>query len=509
MNFVTIHGHFYQPCRENPWTGDIPVQPSAQPFRDWNERITAECYGPNAHAPILGPDGQVAEIVNNYSRISFNFGHTLLSWLERHAPAVHSAIVAADRESRLRFSGHGSAIAQAYGHMILPLSSDQDRNTQVLWGKRDFERRFGRAPEGMWLPETAVSYATLETLVDHGIRFTILSPYQAFRVRENGVWRDATGARIDPRRPYLCRLPSGRRITLFFYDAPASQGVAFEGLLHNGERLAGRLLNLIEGDAHGMLAHIATDGESYGHHHKHGEMALAYALRVIESHDGVRLTNYGEYLAMHPPTDEMEIADPSAWSCAHGIGRWKEDCGCETGGEPGWNQAWRAPLREAIDWLRDEIAEHLEGRGAQLVRDPWAARNDYIDYLAQPSYAAAAELHSANGGRGEVETLITLLEMSRQAMLMQTSCGWFFNDMAGIETIQNLTHAARAIQLCAETGGRDLEEEFLRRLEGARSNRRAEGTGRNIYVRYVKPLVRRTRLPELHDWERDRAAEAS
>jgi len=365
----------------------------------------------------------------------------------------------------------------------------------------------------MWLPETAADLKSLDVLAQNGIKYTVLAPRQARRLRlldASRGWENCEGGRIDPTRPYVCTLPSGRSIVIFFYDGPISQAVAFEGLLNDGNHFAHRLMQGFSNNRHwDQLLSIGTDGESYGHHHKHGEMALAYALRVIESHDGVRLTNYGGYLAMHPPTDEVEIADPSAWSCAHGIGRWKEDCGCETGGEPGWNQAWRAPLREAIDWLRDEIAEHLEGRGAQLVRDPWAARNDYIDYLAQPSYAAAAELHAANGGRGEVETLITLLEMSRQAMLMQTSCGWFFNDMAGIETIQNLTHAARAIQLCAETGGRDLEEEFLRRLEGARSNRRAEGTGRNIYVRYVKPLVRRTRLPELHDWERDRAAEAS
>lgn len=347
--YICIHGHFYQPPRENPWLEAIELQDSAYPFHDWNERITAECYAPNARARVLDPEDRIIDISNNYSRISFNFGPTLLAWMQEKAPAVYQAVIEADTLSHERFGGHGSALAQAYNHVILPLANERDKRTQVLWGIRDFETRFGRRPEGMWLAETAVDTETLEVLAEAGLQFTVLAPSQARRARPlGGRWKDVSGGRIDPSRAYEARLPSGRRITLFFYDGPISRAVAFEGLLRRGEYLAGRLAGAFSDSRDWpQLVHIATDGETYGHHHGQGEMALAYALRHIEEQGLARLTNYGEYLERHPPTQQVEIHESTAWSCVHGVGRWWTDCGCHSGGQPGWNQAWRTPLRNS------------------------------------------------------------------------------------------------------------------------------------------------------------------
>ncbi|HKG22327.1 MAG TPA: DUF3536 domain-containing protein, partial [Blastocatellia bacterium] len=353
---ICIHGHFYQPPRENPWLEEVELQDSSFPYHDWNQRITAECYAPNAASRILDKSGRLTDIVNNYSKISFNFGPTLLSWMERHAPAVHRTILDADGESRESFSGHGSALAQVYNHVIMPLASPRDKRTQVVWGIRDFEYRFGRKPEGMWLAETAVDIETLETLAQNGIRFTILAPRQAARVRSPGKrWRDVSGGRVDPKQPYRYNLPSGKSIDLFFYDGPISQDVAFNNLLASGERFAGRLLRAFTG-THGQnqLVHIATDGETYGHHHRHGDMALAYCIRHIESNNLAKVTVYGEYLEKFPPAQEVEILENTSWSCAHGVERWRQNCGCSTGRE-GWTQAWRSPLRQALDWLRDGL----------------------------------------------------------------------------------------------------------------------------------------------------------
>ncbi|MGZ8940341.1 MAG: DUF3536 domain-containing protein, partial [Limisphaerales bacterium] len=382
--FVCIHGHFYQPPRENPWLESVELQDSAAPFHDWNERITAECYGRNTAARIFDGEGRIDAIVNNYSKISFNFGPTLLTWMKEKMPWVHDAIVEADRQSQEKFSGHGSAIAQNYNHMILPLANERDKETQVLWGVRDFESRFGRKPEGMWLAETAADTPTLEVLARHGIEFTILSPFQARRIRKVGdkKWEDVNGARLDPTRPYLMKLPSGARIALFFYDAPVSQAVAFEKLLDSGEKFAHRITGAFS-DARDwdQLVHIGTDGESYGHHHRWGEMALAYALKYIESNNLAKLTNYGEYLEKHPPQYEAQIHEGSAWSCSHGVGRWKENCGCNSGGRGDWHQHWRAPLRQALDWLRDQIAPGYEAKARELLKNPWVVRDDYISVI--------------------------------------------------------------------------------------------------------------------------------
>jgi alpha-amylase/alpha-mannosidase (GH57 family) len=494
--YVCIHGHFYQPPRENPWLEYVELQDSAAPYHDWNERITVECYAPNATARILDGSGRIEEITNNYSRISFNFGPTLLAWMKDRLPEVHECIVKADVLSRERFSGHGSALAQVYNHMILPLANTRDKHTQVLWGIRDFEFRFGRAPEGMWLAETAADTPTLETLAELGIQFTILSPFQASRTKEIGKrnFRDVNGGQIDPTRPYLVRLPSGRSITIFFYDAPVSQAVAFEGLLNSGDRLANRLMSAFNDRRHwDQLVHVATDGESYGHHHRHGEMALAYALKHIEKNQLVRLTNYGEYLEKHPPTREVQIHEKSAWSCVHGVGRWMEDCGCNSGGHAGWNQGWRTPLRHALDWLRDELVPPYEARARELLRDPWAARDQYISVILDRSRENRERFIADHAARPlndeEKVTVLKLMELQRHAMLMYTSCGWFFDEVSGLESVQVVQYAARAMQLAQEVFGRDFEPGFLDRFEGAKSNIPENCDGRCIYSRFVKPAM--------------------
>lgn len=492
--YVCIHGHFYQPPREHPWFEAVQVQDSAYPYHDWNERVAYECYAPNAASRILDRDGLVADIVNNYSQISFNFGPTLLSWLDPSMPSVYGAILAADRESRKRFGGHGSAMAQSYNHMIMPLASERDRRTQIAWGIRDFSSRFGRLPEGMWLPETAVDTPTLEALAEQGIKFTVLAPRQARRVRPLGAvrWQDVSGERIDTRRPYRQRLPSGKSIALFFYDGPAARAVAFEGLLHDGESLAGRLLGGFDREQPGpQLAHIATDGETYGHHHRHGDMALAFAVKRIEESGDARLTVYGEYLDLHPPTDEVDIVENSSWSCEHGIERWRSDCGCRAGRHPGWRQGWRGPLRAALDWLRDEVAGPYETEAARMFDDPWKARDDYIEIILDRSPHRVGRFLEEHGGRRRnersAERALKLLELQRHAMLMYTSCGWFFEEISGIETIQVLQYAARVIQLAEDLFGARLESGFLARLEPAKGNVPEYGDGRSVFVRWARP----------------------
>lgn len=494
--YVCIHGHFYQPPRENPWLESVELQDSAAPYHDWNERITAECYAPNSAARILGGDGRINEIVSNYSRISFNFGPTLLAWMQDKLPLVHSAIVEADRASRERFSGHGSAMAQVYNHMIMPLANRRDKLTQVIWGIRDFEARFGRKPEGMWLAETAADIETLDVLAQAGIKFTVLSPFQASRAREIGKrhWRDVNGGQIDPTQAYLIRLLENRSIAAFFYDAPVSQAVAFERLLVNGERLASRITSAFsDRRSWDQLVHIATDGESYGHHHKHGEMALAYALNYIESNNLAKLTNYGEYLEKHPPTREAQIHEKSSWSCVHGVGRWMRDCGCNSGGHGDWNQSWRAPLRNALDWLRDQFEPLYQEKAGELLHDPWRARDEYISVMLDRGPESRSRFFKGQARRElnaeEQVRALKLLELQRHAMLMYTSCGWFFDELSGIETVQVIQYAARVLQLAKEVIGADLEPGFLERLEQAKSNISEHGDGRQIYEKFVRPAM--------------------
>jgi alpha-amylase/alpha-mannosidase (GH57 family) len=515
MRYLCIHGHFYQPPRENPWLEAIELQDSAYPYHDWNERITAECYAPNAAARILDGQGRIVHIVNNYSQIDFNFGPTLLAWAKEKAPGLHQLIIDADIESRKRFSGHGSAIAQAYNHIIMPLANSRDKYTQVLWGIEDFKFRFGRDPEGMWLPETAVDLETLDMMAGLGIKFTILAQNQAHLVRRIGgsEWVDVTGGRIDPTRPYKCATPSGKTIAIFFYDGPISRAVAFEGLLNNGEVFGQRLVSGYSATRDwDELAHIATDGESYGHHHRYGEMALSYALHHIEENGLARLTNYGEFLQKFPPTHEVEIYENTAWSCAHGVGRWIRNCGCNTGGHAGWNQEWRGPLREALDWLRDEVAPKYERLIERYLKDAWAARNEYVQVVLNRNESSRSEFLEKHAKRtltpAEQVEVWKLLELQRHAMLMYTSCGWFFDELSGIETVQVIQYAGRVLQLAQEIielerspeihyAGRDidlaedlddtLESKFLSLLQKARSNVADHRDGARIYEKFVKP----------------------
>jgi alpha-amylase/alpha-mannosidase (GH57 family) len=493
--YICIHGHFYQPPRENPWLETVETQDTAAPYHDWNERVCAECYAPNGAARVVNATNQITRIVNNYARISFNFGPTLLSWLRENAPRTYRMVLEGERRSRKSFRGHSSAMAQVYNHMILPLASSRDRITQIRWGIADYENNYGAPPEGMWLAETAADTESLELLADHGIKFTLLAPHQCKRIRplkEGAGWADTPGASVDPTRPYLVRFPSGASIAVFFYNGPVSRAIAFEGLLNSGEVFADRLKSSFREGSQPQLVHVATDGESYGHHHRHGEMALAYALRLLERDKSVRLTNYGSFLEQFPPEYECEIVDNTSWSCAHGIERWRSDCGCN-GGHPGWNQAWRAPLRQALDELRDALVPLTEQEGSKLFGDVWAARDGYIQVVLERSdenidqFLDAFQSHPLS--TDERIRALELMEMQRHAQLMYTSCGWFFDDIAGIETVQIIAYAARVLQLAQRHFGAQaepLEAAFLALLARARSNDPKAGDGAAIYKECVR-----------------------
>ena len=491
--YVAIHGHFYQPPRENPWLDAVEVQDSAAPYHDWNERVTAECYAPNTAARRVGQDNRIIDIVNNFEKISFNIGPTLLSWLDRHAPRVYQGILEADRRSVEAHGGHGNAIAQVYNHMILPLASRRDKVTQVLWGRKDFQERFGRDPEGMWLSETAVDNESLGALADAGMKFTILAPHQAWRIRRIGTeeWEEVND-RVDPSRPYLWRGPGGRTLSVFFYDGPISRAIAFENALDRGENLVARLKDGFVADRDGaQLVHCATDGESYGHHKPFGDMALAAAIDQIEADGGAALTNYGAFLAEQPPTFEVEIRELTSWSCAHGVERWRRDCGCRTRAD--WHQCWRAPLRESLDWLRDHIDAFYESRASALLKSPWEARDAYIDVILDRSPDALATWLARHrrvllDAAALVETR-RLLEMERNRLLMYTSCGWFFDEISALEPTQILKYAAMAMQYLRDLGGEDLEDEFVRRLEAAPANVASFANGGGVYRALIKPAV--------------------
>jgi alpha-amylase/alpha-mannosidase (GH57 family) len=517
--FVCVHGHFYQPPRENPWLETIEVQESAAPYHDWNDRITAECYAPNGASRIVNTANEIVRIVNNYSRMSYNFGPTLLSWLADFAPRTYRMILEADSTSQHRFSGHGSAMAQVYNHIIMPLADERDARTQIRWGIADFEHRFGRKPEGMWLAETAVNRKVLDLLAQEGIRFTILAPLQCARIRRKkdpgatnttaptgtfaaadaeNSWIGTPDATVDPTHPYTVPLDDGRTITVFFYDGPASRAIAFESLLNSGEDFAHRLTagfhDVInpEHPEKAELAHVATDGESYGHHHRHGEMALSYALHFVEDEKLARLTNYGEFLERFPPQWEAEVEENTSWSCTHGVERWRSNCGCN-GGKPGWNQEWRGPLRQALDYLRDATAPLAEAAATPLLKNLWAARDAYIHVILDRSAASTAKFFAGHAIRelspAERVRALELLELERHTQLMYTSCGWFFDEISGIETVQIIGYAGRVLQLARKLfngQGEVLEAEFLRILANAQSNIPEIGNGAEVYKRYVQ-----------------------
>ncbi|MFQ8626489.1 MAG: DUF3536 domain-containing protein [Candidatus Gastranaerophilaceae bacterium] len=497
--FLTIHGHFYQPPRENPWLEAIELQDSALPFHDWNERINKECYNPNSVSKIVDSRNRILDVVNNYEHMSYNFGPTLLSWMEQFAPLTYERIIKADIESIPEHSGHGNALAQVYNHIIMPLANEEDKQTQVKWGIRDFEYRFGRKPEGMWLAETAVDDDTLRVLEENGIKFTILSPYQAAKFRKKGdkEWTDVSWGNIDPARSYRYYIKSapGKYIDLFFYDGAISRSVAFDELLKDGNKFSKRLKEGVSDCRdYPQLINIATDGESYGHHTKFGDMALAYVLKIKAKDEGFTITNYGEYLEKYRSDCEVDIKQASSWSCFHGVGRWKEDCGCSTGGHPGWNQKWRKPLRDALDYLRDELIKIYEEEGKKYFNsDVWNVRNKYVDVILDRGDMNVKKFQRENFlpdlSDDERVKAMELLEIQRQSMLMYTSCGWFFSEISGIETVQIMKYAARAMQLASKFTDKNIEEHFLNILSEAKSNIPEHGTGKDIFERFVKPSI--------------------
>jgi alpha-amylase/alpha-mannosidase (GH57 family) len=488
---VCIHGHYYQPPREHPWLGVVEPEPSAAPDHDWNARILRECYAPNAAARLLDTRGRLRGVVDNYAWTSFDVGPTLDAWLADHAPGLVDDLVAADRAS-VRRTGHGDAWAQAYNHPILPLCTTRDVRTQVRWGARAFALRFGRPPEGMWLPEMAVDTTTLEALAAEGVAMTMLSAHQARRVRPLGGtatdWEDVTPETLDVRRVYACRLPSGGRIDVVFRHEEGSRGLAFGEWLRDGDLLADRLLGILGDDDGDAMVTLATDGETFGHHHRFGEMAFAYALDRIRREGKVAILNPAAFRRVAPPTHEVEVVEDSSWSCAHGVARWREDCGCRVGGPAEWTQAWRRPLRDAIDWLRDRLGAVFESEGGRALRDPWGARDRYVDAVVMPARAVAlatAELVTAATAADLVQAR-SALEMARHALFMQTSCGWFFDDVAGVEATIVLRQAGRAIELARRLGCNGIEDDFLDRLRPAASNDATLGTAADVYRRVVQ-----------------------
>ena len=485
--YLCIHGHFYQPPRENAWLEEIEIQDSASPFHDWNERITHECYRPNATSRILNENNRITDIVNNYSKISFNFGPTLLSWMEHNAPEVYAAILEADKLSMKYFGGYGSAMAQVYNHIIMPLADRQDQITQVIWGLEDFKSRFGRDAEGMWLSETAVNSETLEVLADQGVKFTVLAPRQAKRFRKIGSNNWSNG--VDTKNHYVCRLPGGKQIILFFYDGERSQDVAFKGLLKNGREFAESLVSSFDSRSEPQLVHIATDGESYGHHHRHGDMALAFCCRYIETHGLAQLTNYAQYMNLVEAEHEVEINENTSWSCYHGIERWRSNCGC--GNESGYHQRWRAPLRKSLNWLRDCLKEIYQKEMSPYCDDLWGIRDEYIKVILNRNRVFVdqfLEEHIKQPLDKEQKSLVMrLLEMQRQSLLMFTSCGWFFDEVSRIETVQILQYANRAIQLAERVSEIKIEDQFVENLAKAESNIAHIKNAANIYKTDIQP----------------------
>ena len=513
MLSLIIHGHFYQPPRENPWTGIVEEQSGAAPFHDWNERIHSECYRPNAFASITDRLTGERRTINNYANLSFNFGPTLLSWLQQHHRETYDRIIEADQQSVLKHSGHGNAMAQAYGHAILPLCNERDLRTQIRWGIADFRYRFRREPEALWLPETACNERVMDALIDEGVRFVILAPHQAARIRkrvrtptrrgsdgadpEHEDWQGVNEHDIDTGVPYryFHRDGSGKSIAVFFYAGHLSRAIAFEGLLHSSAALVDRFAFAAKDGIE--MVNVATDGETYGHHFKFGDICLAHALEFEAARRGFRITNYGEYLDEHPPTIEVEINNGAegmgtSWSCPHGIGRWVRACGCQTGGEPDWNQAWRGPLRRALDFLRDENTAYFEATRGELFSQPWMARDDSISLILDPDLSREHFLFEHAGrllSADEQRRALTYLEIQRMLLLTYTSCGWFFNDISGIETIQILRYAGRAIDLIDQLNLPSARDRFLEILSEAKSNRAEMGTGADIYRRFVEPLT--------------------
>lgn len=480
---VVVHGHFYQPPREDPWTGRVPRQASAAPYHDWNQRIHDECYRAVVAARILDDNGRIQQVLNTLEWISWDAGPTLLEWMAREAPSTYRRFLEADARSRAR-TGYGNAIATPYHHVILPLSSWREKVTEVRWGIADFRRRFGREPEGMWLPEAAVDSETLEVLAREGIAFTVLGPTQVKQAPAGGL-------------PGRVRLAGGREIVVFVYDGPMSHGIGFGELLRDSGHW---LRRLVEVSAGRHVLSMATDGETFGHHHRWGEMALAGLLHRAAQRDDLRFEGFGAALARYPAAEVIELVEPSSWSCVHGVERWRGDCGCKIDPSKPTSQAWRTELREVLDTLALDLHARFAQEGGRLFRDPWAARDAYgavqeaSEAVRKEVLAAHLAGEAANGSLARAEEL---LEMERDALRMKTSCAWFFDDVARLEPLQNLMYAAHALDLAGPDAD-EMERRFVRELEGIASNDPEEGNAATIWRSKVRGGAREYAPPVLH-----------
>jgi hypothetical protein len=455
---IIIHGHFYQPPREDPWLELVPRELSAAPDHDWNERITAECYRPLARAPVTDAQGRIVRVLNAFAWCSFDIGPSLFRWLDDHAVEVRDAIVAGDRESRRRV-GVGNALAMPYHHVILPLLSRRDKTTEVRWGVRDFRARFGREPAGMWLPETAADDETLAVLAEERIRLTVLAPSQLTRPLPFG-------------RPGRWHGAGGRELAIFAYDGPASHQIAFGDALENAAHWeAGLMASPPAPDNAATIVSVATDGETFGHHHRFGDLALAALIDRIDRRTDATLSNFTAMLDATPSVDDVSIVSPSSWSCPHGVDRWRRECGCRM--EPGTSQAWRAPLRDGLESLAAGVSEVVQQRWPAKAGDRWTVRD-----AAGPDLAGVPELPA--------EARV-LLEVGRHTLAMFTSCAWFFDDLGRLEPRIALRHAARALDLLPGADRARLEAALLATLARAWSNDPAKGNGEAIWHRDVLP----------------------
>lgn len=492
---LILHGHFYQPPRENPLVDIIPKQPSAKPYSDWNERIYDDCYRANAFSRYLDGYGHVRDIVNNYEYISFNFGPTILSWLQKHHEATYRKIIEADKRSIERL-GHGNAIAQSYNHTILPLSTREDARIQILWGIDDFVRRFDREPEGIWLPETAINPMVVDLLSEAGISFIILSPWQCAQVETtDGKMRKVDGNSVPFDTPYILEGEQGGKVSAFFYHPQLASSISFGHMLRDADSMYKELLHIAK-DQHPSLIHTATDGEIYGHHEPFGDMALAALIRKVNDNDRFTLSNYATYLERHPATLKAILHDGednkgTSWSCSHGVSRWYKDCGCHTGGEQGWNQKWRTPLRQAFNILGDTVDTLFKEKVDQLFLKKVKGDDLLQDYAAVLSKHESIEKFIS---RWEARTGVTIEDHRMLAELLEgqkykhyifTSCGWFFSDLSGIEPRQNINYAVRTIELYQRFSETDLEKVVYPLLKEAKSNKRSEGSGRTIAKSYA------------------------
>lgn len=495
MKYACIHGHFYQPPRENPYTEVINRQDSAYPFHDWNEVVGFQCYGPNAFSRLLNDDRKIINIINNYQYISFNFGPTLLSWLKQKHSAIYDEVIIADKKSIEFFNGHGSAIAQVYNHIIMPLATRKDKEIQVTWGIQDFEMHYGRKPEGMWLSETAVDIETLEVLAENHIKFTILSPYQAREIREEyeGYYHPINKDTLNTNKPYRVDLPSGKSIVVFFYSADVAHQLSFGDLLNSGDAFYNKIrqqFNFNSSDTE--IFNVALDGETFGHHHKHGDMALAYCINKVLTSADVRLVNYGRFLDLYNVTTRVHIHERTSWSCAHGIERWNSNCGCRGGGDPSWNQQWRGPLRAALNALNGRADTFFHSIAQNYFKDVDEVLNNYVEVINNRTrdftYIFFSRYANKKLNNDDIILLARIFEMKRNTHLMFTSCGWFFTELTGIETVQLLMYADRVIQIY-ESLAEDVSmiKEFLTLLKSSKSNIPEHKDAEHIYKKWVRP----------------------